>query len=178
MRMFPCFLRGCVRPCILRSAHARQSRPFLRAVVFLGVLGLLICGLAACAPHGGDASSKAEAFTVRIRNGSAPIWGVHYEYSASGKALGGAQVVNTDASPLRQGETVTAEFGPRDFPNGAELSGFAIQLFVIDAEGGEFSCGKPISICADYGQTFELEITSDAAGQYHARRAEVRVPSR
>ena len=125
------------------------------------VLLLLLLSLCGCST-GVNIEANESTFLIGFRNHcDCEIYKVHHEYYIGDKPAGGGYACNADGSAICYDDRMLKDFIPGDFPDGANLAEFRIELFVVDGAGQEYSCGGPLRRDAAYGSTYEIIITGD-----------------
>ena len=127
----------------------------------LAVLLFLLLSLCGCS---GAAKIEADenTFLIRVQNHcDCEIDKVHYEYYIGNKPTGGGYACNANGSAIRYGDVMLKDFIPADFPEGANLAEFCIEVFVVDRAGKEYPCDEPLSLNAAYGNEYEIIITGN-----------------
>jgi len=139
------------------------------------ICGLLcicvLCGSCAC---GKTENSKIQAdestFLLNVTvDCEADVYTIHYEYYLGNTAIGGGTIRNADHSPIKQGDTLTKEFIPDDFPKGADFENFRLELYVVDEHNDEYLCNKVIEFKAEYGKTYPILITGSYKNGFSAQ---------
>ena len=64
------------------------------------------------------------------------------------------------------------DFIPADFPEGANVTEFRIEVFVVDGAGKEYPCGEVLSLDAAYGNVYEIIITGNYEGGFSSAWSE------
>jgi len=138
--------------------------------VFAIVLCILL--LAGCS-HGVKIEADETTFLIGLRNScDCEIYKVHHEYYIGDKPAGGGYTCNADGSAIRFGDVMLKDFIPADFPEGANLAEFCIEVFVVDGAGKEYPCGEPLSLNAAYGNEYEIIITGNYESGFAAAWSE------
>ena len=125
---------------------------------------LFLSALGACKKEPAQPNIREDAFTVAVKNNcTSDIYGLHFEYYLGAAPTGGGGVrYAKENTPIAQGDILTREFLPKDFPEGADLTGFSIEIFVILKDESEIPAGMAISIPAVYGETYSYTLTGSA----------------
>lgn len=138
----------------MKRPHACPARRRL-----LGVAMAALLLTAGCTPA---APAATEAFYLNVANQcSDAVMAIHYEYALAGQPVGGGDVQNSEGQPLSRGETLSLDFTPQHFPEGADLSSFTVQLSVVLDDGAEHPVGGPIALAASYGQSYAYGLTGN-----------------
>ena len=100
-----------------------------------------------------------------VNNCQSDIYGLHYEYYLDGQPIGGAivRVANTAMIPLPSGNTTVLTFTPADFPTGADLSTFQLELFVVMEDNIEIAVSPLLELAAQYGQQYQFTLSGSNA---------------
>ena len=127
--------------------------------------------------YGCSSGIKIEAnestFLIGLRNHcDCEIYKVHHEYYIGEKPAGGGYACNADGSAIPSGNVMLKDFIPADFPEGANLAEFRIEVFVVDGAGKEYPCGKPLILNAAYGNEYEIIITGNYESGFAAAWSE------
>ncbi|MDD3242212.1 MAG: hypothetical protein PHD32_00645 [Eubacteriales bacterium] len=121
------------------------------------VLAALLVLLPGCVAVG--AAQTPKLFWLRVCNGCGEkISGIRFIYALNGKPVGDGYIVMADGSAVPQGEVLSREFIPEDFPGNADLSGFSIAYRVIMPSGEEVPVGDRVAFCAGYGRAYSLAL--------------------
>jgi len=106
--------------------------------------------------------ANESTFLIGLRNEcDCEIYKVHHEYYIGDKPVGGGYACNADGSAIRSGDVMLKDFIPADFPEGANLAEFRIEVFVVDGAGKEYPCGEALCLDAAYGNEYEITITGN-----------------
>ena len=106
--------------------------------------------------------ANESTFLIGLRNNcDCEIYKVHHEYYIGDKAIGGGYACNADGSAIEYGNVMLKDFIPADFPEGANLAEFRIEVFVVDGTGKEYPCGEALCLDAAYGNEYEITITGN-----------------
>lgn len=120
---------------------------------------LSLLGLCACNDVGTQIEANESTFLVNFHvDCNEAVYGIHFEYYLDGKPAGGGLVGNADGSALKNGEVLTKEFIPADFPESGDLSRFQIEIFALDGQGQEYPCNGILSFAAAYGNVYDISI--------------------
>ena len=127
------------------------------------ILAIVLCVLL---PTGCSSGAKIETnkttFLIGFRNHcDCEIYKVHHEYYIGDKPIGGGYACNADGSAIRSDDVMLKDFIPADFPEGANLAEFRIELFVVDNTGTEYPCGEALRLDVAYGNEYEIIITGN-----------------
>ena len=123
--------------------------------------------------HGVKIEADETTFLIGLRNScDCEIYKVHHEYYIGDEPVGGGYVCNADGSAIRSGDVMLKDFIPADFPEGANLAEFCIEVFVVDGAGKEYPCGEVLSQDAAYGNVYEIIITGNYEGGFAAAWSE------
>ena len=127
------------------------------------LMPLLMVVLLLCGCSGGvKIEANETTFLIGLRNNcDCEIYKVHHEYYIGDKPIGGGYACNADGSAIRSGDVLVKDFISADFPEGADLSEFHIEVFVVDGAGKEYPCGEVLSLDAAYGNVYEIIITGN-----------------
>ena len=133
--------------------------------------------LAAAFLSGCSGGVKIEAnestFLIGIRNHcDCEIYKVHHEYYLGDKPVGGGYICNADGSAISFDDVLVKDFIPADFPEGADLAEFHIEMFVTDGAGKKHPCGESLSLDAAYGNEYEITITGNEKSGFCAAWSE------
>ena len=138
--------------------------------LFAIVLCILL--LAGCS-HDVKIEADETTFLIGLRNQcDCEIYKIHHEYYIGDKPVGGGYACNADGSSIRSGDVMLKVFIPEDFPEGANLTEFRIEVFVVDGAGKEYPCGEPLSLKAAYGNEYEIIITGNYESGFYAAWSE------
>lgn len=128
-------------------------------LVGLLLTAVLLLNLCACAGENAVIQADENTFLVRFcLDGDAEIFGLHFEYYLDGKPAGGGLVGNIDGSALTDGEVLTKDFIPADFPEDGDLSQFQLEIFIVDGQGQEHPCKEILSFAVAYGNVYDISI--------------------
>jgi len=138
---------------------------------------ILAIVLAASLLSGCSGGVKIEAnestFLIGIRNRcDCEIYKVHHEYYLGNKPVGGGYICNADGSAISFDDVLVKDFIPADFPEGADLAEFCIELFVTDGTGKKYPCGEVLNLDAAYGNEYEITITGNEKSGFCAAWSE------
>lgn len=128
----------------------------------VGILLVAVLLMSLCGCSTGDASIQANADTFLVRfqvDCEDEVFGIHFEYYLDGDPAGGGLTGNANGSALKTGEALTKDFIPADFPEGADLSQFQLEIFVVDEQGQEYPCAEVLSFAATYGHVYDITIS-------------------
>ena len=127
--------------------------------VFTIVLCILL--LTGCS-HGVKIKADESTFLIGLRNNcDCEIYKLHHEYYIGDNPIGGGCACYADGSAIRTGDVLVKDFISADFPEGANLAEYRIEVFVVDGAGNEYSCGEALHLDAAYGNTNEIIITGN-----------------
>jgi len=134
---------------------------------------ILAIVLAASLLSGCSGGVKIEAnestFLIGIRNRcDCEIYKVHHEYYLGNKPVGGGYICNADGSAISFGDMPVKDFIQADFPEGANLAEFCIEVFVTDGTGKKHSCGEALRLNAAYGNEYQIIITGNEESGFYA----------
>ena len=131
----------------------------------------LLCVLAGCAGSSErplEELAGKDNFVVAVFNqAEIPFYGLHYEYYLAGKPVGGTIVMQLEQDepiPIEKGERLVCDFPAKGFPEGADLSTFAVEFFVVLQNGEELPAGALLEINAAYGNSYRCILAEDAQG--------------
>ena len=117
--------------------------------------------------------ANESTFLIGLRNEcDCEIYKVHHEYYIGEKPIGGGYACNADGSAIRSGDVLVKDFISADFPEGADLSEFYIEVFVVDGAGKEYPCGEALCLDAAYGNEYEITITGNYEGGFSSAWSE------
>jgi len=135
---------------------------------------ILLCFLLLTGCAGGvKIEANETTFLVGIRNNcDCEIYKVHHEYYIGDKPAGGGYICNADGSALAFDDVLIKDFIPSDFPEGANLAEFRIEVFVTDGMGEKHPCGEALSLNAAYGHEYEVTITGNENSGFYAAWSE------
>ena len=134
------------------------------------VLAVLI--LSGCS-GGAKIEVNESTFLIEVRNNcDCEIYKVHHEYYIGDEPIGGGYSCNADGSAIRAGDVLVKDFIYADFPEGANLAEFRIEVFVVDGAGKEYPCGEVLSLNAAYGNDYEIIITGNYESGFTAAWSE------
>ena len=127
------------------------------------ILSIVLCILLLTGCAGGvKIEANETTFLIGIRNNcDCEIYKVHHEYYIGEAPAGGGYICNADGSAISFDDVLVKDFISADFPEGADLSEFHIEVFVVDGAGKEYPCGEALSLNAAYGNTYEIIITGN-----------------
>jgi len=122
------------------------------------MLAFLLSGCAG----GAKIEANESTFLIGIRNNcDCEIYKVHHEYYIGEKPVGGGYICNADGSAISFDDMLVKDFIRADFPEGANLAEFRIEVFVVDGAGKEYPCGEALCLDAAYGNEYEITITGN-----------------
>ena len=128
------------------------------------LLPVMLMLLASCGQTG---SKDGTAFYVDIINqASDGIYSVHYEYYLDGRACGGGACENADGTALRNGDVLSKEFIPADFPEGMSLEGFYMSVAVRLEDGTVAECQGGIDFSPEYGRRYAYVLSGSASAGF------------
>ena len=138
------------------------------------IFTIVLCILFLSGCSGGVKIEADEStFLIGLRNNcDCEIYKVHHEYYIGDKPIGGGYACNADGSAIRSGDVLVKDFISADFPEGADLSEFHIEVFMVDGAGKEYPCGEPLSLNAAYGNEYEIIITGNYEGGFSSAWSE------
>lgn len=129
-----------------------------RSIAAFFILPLL---LALCACNGGGTAIEANESTFLVNfhvDCNEDVYAIHFEYYLDGTPVGGGKTGNADGSRITAGDVFTKDFIPKDFPEGADLSQFQLEIFVIDKNGDEYPSDSILSFETEYGKVYDISI--------------------
>lgn len=142
---------------------------FKKGIALAGAL-LLATGLSACGEPACTYPPAEDTFYLALElQTEEPLAGLHVEYYLGETPCGGRELRRADGTALEVGETANFDFLPADFPEGAALSQFCCEVFVIQPDGAELLAGEKISLAAEYGKKYEFCLTGSAGEGYQLR---------
>lgn len=142
----------------------------MRRVFAFVMLAFLFSGCSS----GAKIEANESTFLIGLRNHcDCEIYKVHHEYYIGDKPIGGGYACNADGSAIRSGDVLVKDFISADFPEGADLSEFHIEVFVVDGAGKEYPCGEVLSLDAAYGNVYEIIITGNYESGFCASLSEI-----
>lgn len=138
------------------------------------ILAILLAALLLSGCSGGvKIEANESTFLIGIRNHcDCEIYKVHHEYYLGDKPVGGGYICNADGSAISFDDVLVKDFIPADFPEGADLAEFHIELFVTDGAGKKHPCGEILSLDAAYGNEYEITITGNEKSGFCAAWSE------
>lgn len=135
---------------------------------------LTVLLLSGCA-GGVKIEANETTFLIGFRNNcDCGIYEVHHEYYIGEAPVGGGYICNADGSAISCGDVLVKDFIPADFPEGADLSEFRIEVFVTDGAGTKHPCGEALSLNAAYGNEYEITITGNEKSGFRAAWSETK----
>ena len=102
-------------------------------------------------------------------NATSVIYGVHYEYYLDENPIGGGGTSNANGSAFTKGEQLSVQFLEDHFPSNVDLSGLSIEFYIVNEDGTQTPVKNKISIEADYGNRYSIEIIEETIGSYKAK---------
>ena len=133
---------------------------------------LAVMLLSGCA-GGAKIEANESTFLIGFRNNcDCEIYKVHHEYYIGDDPAGGGYICNADGSAISLDDVLVKDFIPADFPDGANLSEFRIEVYVTDGTGTKQHCGEPLSLDAAYGNEYETTITGNEKSGFCAAWSE------
>ena len=128
---------------------------------------LILISLAAMASCGKTGGESGTAFYVDIINqADCDIYAVCYEYYLDGRACGGGACENADGTALRNGDVLSKEFIPADFPEGMSLEGFYMSVAVRLEDGTVAECQGGIDFSPEYGRRYAYVLSGSASAGF------------
>mgnify|MGYP007111629908 CR=1 FL=1 len=126
---------------------------------------IVLFSAAACSEKkAGKSTVSGNGFEIQIENEcDAKIYGVHYEYYLAQKAVGGGETGYANGSAIPEGDVITLDFLPKDFPEDTDLSSLSVEIFV-QADGREVPADNSIDISAQYGKAYHYKLSGSDSG--------------
>ena len=148
----------------------------LRKKLYLVLCCILLAALSACSEMVEPTENDDTAFTVYFDIEAAAdceIYAVHFEYYLRGEAIGGGVLSNADNSPLAADDGGAVwKFVRADFNSADDLSGFAMEIYIVDGDGNEFRCATVPEWNAVYAGEYTITLSGDYDGGFDAASAE------
>lgn len=143
--------------------HATEKRGIVLKKIACTILIVVLLMLSACANRPQDLNTVALPLTNRS---DGEIYGIHIEYLLDGNPTGGQIAQHADGSAIGVGDVIDISFQEKDFPDGADLSGFSIVFYVMFSEEQEVPAGEAIAIPIAYGHSYPLSLTGNRTDGY------------
>lgn len=106
-----------------------------------------------------------DVFSIEITNRTGfAFYGFSYEIYLDGVSKGGGVVIYADNSPIEVGDTFPLSFPADDFPVGADISGFSIDLGIVDRYGNDTPVCSGLKINAKYANAYAYSLVRDENG--------------
>ena len=120
---------------------------------------LVLFHLCGCSHSAGEKESKVQI----LNQCSSEIYGIHLEYYLGEQAVGGQMISYNPKmdGPLQTEEAFAIALSQNDFPNGADLSAFGMELFVVTRSQEERPVGKRPDFAAEFDPVYPFARKGD-----------------
>lgn len=149
----------------------------MKRTIAIFLILTLALSLAACAGEQENAGGQEvlttpepmqidESFFIDIENQcDDEIYGVSCDYKLGTEIKGTQGAINADNSMIAKGDTLKIEITPQDLGEGADVSTFCADIYVLREDGSTVEAGG-IAPIVEGGQTYGFVLTGSAGEGY------------
>ena len=125
----------------------------------------LLCALL-CLPVLQPTAQEEPLFQIDLTCRCAtPVESFGYAWGLDGETLSSGGMCRADGDPILPGETFSMPFLPGDFPEGADLDGFFIELWLAGEDDTPLYCAPRLTFTPSSGEVYSLCVTGIAPGE-------------